>query len=141
MSRRTLSAFTLMEVMLSLAVLVSGLTSVVSIYMVSLTWIEEIRVDLTALQSGRIALVDAGSLRGHDGSPLHQGNLDAVAKGWLNDYYIVRTVTRPSDVEHPSSAGTYVRVRIQVYYGGSDNEGLLAHDFMCDQIIPVEYGP
>ena len=139
MFKRSRAAFTLVEVMLSLVVLVSGLTSVVSLYMVSLSWIEEIRVDLTALQSGRIALVDAGALHGSDGTALNQGNLDAEASGWLNDYYIVRTVTRPPEVEHPSSARTYVRVRIQVYYGGSESDGLLAHDFSCDQIIPVEY--
>ncbi len=138
---RRVSAFTLLEVMLALAVLVTGLTSVISIYMVSLTWIEEIRVDLTALQSGRIALVDAGALRAADNKPLNQSNLDIQAKGWLNDYYIVRTVKRPTHIIHPLSAGTYITVRIQVYYGGTDEDGLLAHDFSCDQIIPAGYAP
>ena len=134
-----LAAFTLLEVMLALAVLVTGLTAVISIYMVSLTWIEDIRVDLTALQSGRVALVDAGALRSKENVPLNKGNLDLVAKGWLNDYYIVRTVKQPTDKVHPATAGTYVTVRIQVYFGGTDEDGLLAHDFSCDQIVPAGY--
>ena len=133
--------FTLLEVMLALAVLVTGLTAVVSIYMVSLQWIEEIRVDLTALQTGRAVLADAGILTDRDHARLNHSNKDAEAKGWLNDYYVVRTTEEVVRPNFPVSAGTYLHVRIQVYFGGTDEDGILAHDFTCDQIMLEEYNP
>ncbi len=135
------SAFTLIEVALSLAVLVAGLTAVISIYMVSLQWVEEIRVDLTAMQTGRIVLADAGVLMDKDDNRLGLKNTDPEAKGWLNDYFILRTVTTPAISHFDSSAGRYVTVRIRVYHGGTDQDGVLAHDFHCDQIILKDYNP
>ncbi len=132
-------AFTLIEVALSLAVLVTGLTAIISIYMVSLQWVEEIRIDLTALQTGRIALADAGVLMDKDNNRLGQKNTDTTSKGWINDYYIVRSVETPSYPNFPGSAGKYLRVTIQVYYGGTEEDGLLAHEFSVDQIMPKEY--
>lgn len=133
------SAFTLIETSLALGVLTFGLTAIVAVYMVSLQWIEEIRVDLTALQTGRIVLADAGVLADEDGTALGLSNLDTEAKGWVNDYYVVRSVEKPSYPNFDATAGTYLRVRIQVYYGGNDEDGLLSHDFYCEQIMPPEY--
>lgn len=135
------SAFTLIEVVLSLAVLTAGLTAIVSVYMVSLQWIEEIRVDLTALQTGRAALADASLLMDENNIRLGHSNTDNEAKGWLNDYYVVRTVETPSYPNFPGSAGEYLRVRIQVFFGGTDEDGVMAHDFYSDQIMPAEYKP
>ena len=61
------SGFTLLEVALAIGVLVVGITAVVSVYMVSLGWAGEIRVDLTALQTARIVMIDAGVLTDDDG--------------------------------------------------------------------------
>ena len=120
-----------------------GLTSILSIYMLSLQWVEEIRVDLTALQTGRAVLADAGILTDKNNDPILPGpsNLDAVAKGWLNDYFVVRRIDAADVVNLPKGAGKYVTVHIQVYYGGDDQDGVLAHDFYFDQIIPGEYNP
>jgi type II secretory pathway pseudopilin PulG len=137
--RNNRSAFTLIEVTLALGVLTFGLTAIVAVYMVSLSWIEEIRVDLTALQTGRMVLADAGVLSDKDDVPSGYSNLDATAKGWVNDYFVVRTVEKPSYPNFDSTVGTYLRVQIQVYFGGTDEDGLLAHDFYCEQIMPSEY--
>ena len=137
--RNARSAFTLIEATLALGVLTFGLTAVVAVYMISLTWIEEIRVDMTALQTGRIVLASADVLTDKDNDPAGYNNLDTVAKGWVNDYFVVRTVEEPSYPNFDKTVGTYLRVRIQVYYGGTEEDGLLAHDFYCDQIMPPEY--
>ncbi|NRA36989.1 MAG: type II secretion system protein [Planctomycetes bacterium] len=141
--KKSTTAFTLIEIALSLAILITGLTAVISIYMVSFQWIEEIRVDLTALQTGRVIMVDAGLLMDENDARLEKSNLDASAKGWINDYYVVRTVETQTVPGFTASdkAGTYITVRIQVYYGGTDEDGLLSHDFSCDQIIPYGYVP
>ncbi len=133
------SAFTLIETTLALGVLIFGLTAIVSVYMISLTWIEEIRIELTALQTGRVVLSDAGVLKDKQGSFKNASNLDATASGWVNDYFVVRTVEKPSYPKFDSSVGTYLRVRIQVYFGGNDEDGLLVHDFYSEQIMPAEY--
>ncbi len=133
------AAFTLIETTLALGVLIFGLTAIVSVYMISLSWIEEIRIELTALQTGRIVLADASVLRNRDDTPAGCSNLDETAKGWVNDYFVVRTVEKPSYPDFDSAVGTYLRVRIQVYFGGDDEDGLLAHDFYSEQIMPAEY--
>lgn len=139
--KRHRQAFTLIETTLAMAVLIIGLTAIVSVYMVSLQWIEEIRVDLTALQTGRVVLADAGVLMDDNNDRKGLSNLEPEAKGWVNDYFVVRTVETPPYPLFDSTAGKYLRVRIQVFYGGTDEDGLLAHDFTSEQIVPKEYNP
>ncbi|NRA39624.1 MAG: type II secretion system protein [Planctomycetes bacterium] len=147
MRKSVRSAFTLLEVALSIGILVVGLTGIISVYMVSLSWAEEIRVDLTALQTARIVLADATILTDENDLPQNFDNRDTEAKGWVNDYFAVRTFDEAESVDLPGagngvgSAGEYVKVRVQVYYGGNDEDGLLAHELFCHQIILPEYKP
>ena len=134
-------AFTLLEVALAIGILSFGLTAVVSVYMVSLKWAEEIRVDLTALQSGRIALFDAAVLLNKDDSPASFTNRDTVAKGYVNDYFIVRSYDKSASVILPNKMGEYTKVSVKVYYGGDDTDGVIAHEVFCDYIIPEAYKP
>ncbi len=141
MRHRNRSAFTLLEVALSIGILVVGLTAVVSVYMVALGWSEEIRVDLTALQTGRIVLADAGVLADKNDVPLGLTNKDSTAKGWVNDYFVVRSFNPAETTTLPNGAGDYTEVRVQVYYGGNDSDGKLAHQLFCHQVILPEYNP
>ncbi len=137
--KRSRAAFTLLEVALSIGILSFGLTAVVSVYMLSLKWAEEIRIDLTALQSGRIALFDAGVLMKKDFSPAGFTNNDSVAKGYVNDYFIVRSFD--NEVNLPTGMGKYVDVHVKVYYGGNDEDGTLAHEIFAQQIVHADYNP
>ena len=139
--RVTRSAFTLLEVALAIAVLSVGLTAVVSLYMVSLKWAEEIRIDLTALQSGRMALNDAGVLMNDDYSYCGHSNADAEAKGYVNDYYIVRSYDKSKISTLPNNAGEFGPVVVRVFYGGNDEDGLLVHELHSTQIIHRDYKP
>ena len=97
--------FTLLEVALSIGILSFGLTAVVSVYMLSLKWAEEIRVDLTAMQSGRVALFDAGVLLDKDDNPANFNNRDELAKGYVNDYFIVRSYDKSQSVTLSNKMG------------------------------------
>ncbi len=132
-------AFTLLEIALAIGILSIGLTAVVSVYMLALSWTEEIRVNLTALKTGRAALADAGILMDKKRNPLDLSNSDAEAKGWANNYFIVRTIDTSKSVTLDNDAGTYVEVKVEVYSGGDDTDGLLVHQIFCHQILPKGY--
>ena len=135
------SGFTLLEVALAIGVLSVGLTAVVSLYMVSLKWAEEIRIDLTALQSGRMALTDANIILNYDYTYSDHKNNDAVAKGYVNDYFIVRKYDTSKAVSLPNNLGQYGPVVVEVYYGGTDEDGRLVHELHGTQIIHKDYNP
>lgn len=138
---KTRGAFTLLEVALSIGVLMVGLTAVISVYMVSLGWAEEIRVDLTALQTARIVMADAAVLTDDKDVPAGYTNRDPEARGWINDYYVVRSFD-PAAVETlPHNGGDYVKLEVKVYYGGDDSDGMLAHRLFCHQVLLKEYNP
>jgi type II secretory pathway pseudopilin PulG len=139
--RRQRQAFTLLEIALSIGILAFGLTAVVTVYMVSLKWAEEIRVDLTALQTARVALYDAGVLLNDDDTPTSFSNRDEEAKGWMNDYYVVRTYDKSEAINLPNNGGLYTHVRVKIYYGGNDKDGQLAHEMVSHYIIPKAYLP
>ena len=138
-SRKSISAFTLLEVMIAISMLAVGLTAVVSTFLMALDWSSQVRIDLTALQAGRIAISDATLLVDRNENPLSFRNDAEEAKGWLNNYFIVRTCD-PSERELlPNNGGTYQLVRIEVYYGGDDEDGTLVQHLTGRQILPPGY--
>ena len=139
MGRRHRKGFTLLEVALSIGILAVGLTAVVSVYMLALGWTEEIRVNLTALKTGRAVLADAGILMDENRKPLNKSNRDTEAKGWVNNYFIVRKYDDSKSVSLGNNAGKYVEVEVQVFSGGDDNDGLLVHEIYCHQVLPSRY--
>ena len=139
MRSRQRSAFTLIEVTIAIAMLAVGLTAVVSTFLMALDWSSQVRIDLTALQSGRIAITDATLLTDHNDVPLTHRNDDEEAKGWLNGYFIVRNCD-PSEIELlPNNGGQYLTIRIKVYYGGDDEDGRLVQELIGRQILPMSY--
>lgn len=136
---RSRSAFTLLELMLAISMLAVGLTAVVSTYLLALDWSSQVRIDLTALQAGRIAIADATLLTDEDDNMLSFRNDDELAQGWLNNYYIIRTCN-PSDVELlPNNGGKYITVRVKIYYGGDEEDGRLVHHLIGRQILANGY--
>ncbi len=139
MRLKSIEGFTLIEIVLAMAVLGLGMATVMTVFMTSLRWAEEVKLDLTALQAGRIALYDAGVLHDQTNTPLGFKNDEAEVKGWLNTYYIVRTV--PTTRKHTinQKGGDFVEVAVKVYYGGDDTTGELVHHLIMQQIIPDGY--
>ena len=139
--RQARAGFTLLEVALAIGVLVVGLTAIVSVYMVSLGWASEIRIDLTALQTARIVIADAGVLADEDGVALGHTNRTSEASGWVNDYYVVRTFDVTETETLPNNGGDYIKVQVQVYFGGDANDGTLVQRLFSHQIVLKEYNP
>lgn len=135
------NAFTLLEVALAIGVLSVGLTAVISLYMVSLKWAEEIRINQTALRSGQVAVFDATVLLDEDFNNAGHINTDLVARGYVNDYYIIRTIDSGKSVALPNSMGIYVPILVQVYFGGNEDDGQLVAELNCTQIIHEDYAP
>ena len=131
--------FTLLEIALSIGILSIGLTAVVSVYILALSWTEEIRVNLTALKTGRAVLADAGILMDKNRNPLDLSNRDEEAKGWANNYFMVRSYDPSESIALDNDAGLYIKVKVEVYTGGDDTDGLLVHQIFCHQILPREY--
>lgn len=136
---RSDQGFTLIEIVLAMAVLGLGMATVMTVFMTSLRWAEEVKLDLTALQAGRIALYDAGVLYDNNLQPLNFKNDVAEAKGWLNTYYIVRSIDAARTVNIIKKGGDFVHVDVKVYYGGDDATGELVHHLQMQQIIPDGY--
>ncbi len=138
---RTSEGFTLIEVAMSIAILSFGLTAILIVYLTSLRWAEEIRIDLTSLHSARAAIYDAGVLTDEFDVSAGFDNSDTPASGYVNDYYIVRTYTEDPFATGLATAGTYVDVEVKVYYGGTDLTGRLVQTINCSQIIHSDYNP
>lgn len=135
------SGFTLIEIAMSIAVFAFGLTAVIVVYMVTLRWAEEVRIDLTALQSGRAVLRDCSILRDKQDQALLLNNREPEAKGWVNNYYFVRSYSLADAIVLPDNYGLYVDVVVKVYYGGTEVDGRLVHQLCSHQIIPGAYLP
>lgn len=135
-------AFTLIEVAMSIAILSFGLTAILVVYLTSLRWAEEIRIDMTSLHTARAAIYDAGVLADENDVSLGLTNTDSPAEGWVNGYYIIRTYTEePWSSAGLSSLGKYVDVNVKVYYGGDNLRGRLVQDVYCEQFLLSGYNP
>ncbi|NRA37423.1 MAG: hypothetical protein HRU15_04740 [Planctomycetes bacterium] len=131
------AAFTLIEIAMSIGILTFGITAVIAVYLTALKWAEEIRVDLTAMHSGKACLFDASLL--FDGSNSPARNDDAIASGWVNDYFIYRTVDTGNAINIINNGGKFSEVTVQVYYGGNNTDGRLIHSITVPQILPSTY--
>ena len=133
--RRGYSAFTLLEVIVALSVLIVGITASTRVYTLILKWSEEVRVDMTALETGRTALYNAAVLTDRQGNVKSHKNDDVQAAGWLNVYYVVREIDETKTKILPDEYGKYVHISIRVYYGGDDTDGALVHSLESREII------
>lgn len=133
--------FTLIEVAIAIGVLSFGLTAILIVYLTSLRWAEEIRIDLTSLHSARAAIFDAAMLTDESNVSLGFTNTDAMAEGWMNDYYIVRTASPQVIDPGLSAVGSYYEIKVQVYYGGNSDTGRFVQELNSEQFVPSGYAP
>ena len=141
MQLRHNQGFTLIEVAISIGILSFGLTAILLVYLTSLRWAEEVRIDLTGLHSARGALYNASHLTDAKGVPLGCKNTDVVAEGWVNDYYVVRASQKKAMPVEMNSLGEYYEVRVQLYYGGNQDDGRLVQELGTDILVPAGYAP
>ena len=135
------SAFTLIEVAISIGILSFGLTAILVVYLTSLRWAEEIRIDMTSLHMARAAVYDAGVLTDKDDVGKGYDNSDTPAEGYVNDYYVVRTFVEDPLPGMVSSIGRYVTVNVEVFYGGDKDTGRPVQNIECDQFLLSGYKP
>lgn len=108
-------AFTLIEVLVALLMVALGLVSVISMTLWGTREGTKAIAMATSYGSARTALYDPSTIDSSAslGSP--------TVSGYLNGYYVVRTIESSSIM--PASAGTIDRVRVDVYWG-NDGESL-----------------
>ena len=108
-------AFTLIEVLLALLLVGLGLLSVVSMTVWGTREATKAVAMATAYGTARSALYDPTAV---DSSATVSS---PSVSGYLNGYYVIRTIESSSFL--PASGGTIDRVRVDVYWG-NDGEAL-----------------
>ena len=131
------SAFTLVEVAISITILVIGLTAAMSLLVVGVGWATDAKVNYTAIDAAQSIIDNPGILaKVHAQLPPTSSEdssdpitpLTNVCSGYFNGYFFVRTIV--AAVENlPDSGGTYMTVRIEGYHGGDDQLGTKVVDY------------
>lgn len=121
------SAFTLLEVAVSLAILTIGLTAATSVYITGLRWAAEARQNFTGMETAQQVLRHPDILRdARVGGALCGFDQDTdEAAGWLNGYFITRKRHSADDVNVTSGGGSLRSVSVEVYAGGTKEDGEL----------------
>ena len=142
---RVRSAFTLLEIAVSIGVITIGLTAAVVVYFTGVRWANDAKLNYTAYATARSVYNNAIILKTDpnfvDTDPAD--NLQDSCKGYLNGFYVVRTVESKVDVGvlAGGKAGTMTEVRVNVYDGGTDVDGEEAVELHAKLFVPAGYGP
>lgn len=110
-SARFRSGFTLVEVLLSILLLGLGLLAVLGLTLSGTRDATQAMAMATAYSTARSAMYDPKAI-----DPTKTAS-DATVTGYLNGYYVVRTIEESLPL--PSGGGTTDRVRVDVYWGNS----------------------
>lgn len=133
------SGFTLAEVAISIAVLIVGLTGAVSVFIMGVSWANEIKVNLTAFDAAQTVLEDPAILATVEAPrppvPANPAPDDDDVRGFLHGYYFVRTFDPAATKVLPDGGGQLLRVTIVGYHGGDDSTGRRV--FECTNLLRV----
>ena len=109
------SAFTLIEISVSILVLAVGLTAILSMIYMGLDWGKDIRNKTLAIETLRTVMEDAAII---DDT---KDNDDAEVRGYVNGFYVIRRVSAGLDQHgnliNPSFDGDFRDVRVELYAG------------------------
>ena len=139
------NAFTLLEIAISIGVITIGLTAAVIVYFTGVRWANDAKVNYSAYSTARAVYNNAAILRTdpsfNDSDPA--SNLEPVCKGYLNGFYLVRTVENITAVGvlAGGEAGQLTEVRINVYDGGTDIDGEEIIELHAKLFVPAGYKP
>ena len=143
--RKQQSAFTLLEIAISIGVITIGLTAAVMVYFTGVRWANDAKVNYSAYTTARAVYNNAAILKTDPSFDAAEeaDNLQDSCKGYLNGFYVVRTITSRSDVGvlTAGNAGTMTDVRINVYDGGTDIDGEEVVELHARLFVPAGYGP
>ena len=64
-----------------------------------------------------------------------------MAEGYVNDYYVVRSFTELPLDGAANSIGKFVRVKVEVYYGGDKLSGTKVQNIDFDKFLYAGYKP
>ncbi|NRA40273.1 MAG: type II secretion system protein [Planctomycetes bacterium] len=133
------SAFTLLEIAVSIGILTVGLTAVVVVYYTGVRWAHDAKVDFSAYSTARSVYENASILKNHPDFPdsAQAHNLSDECKGYINGFYVVRSITKETELEN--KAGTITEVEILVYDGGTDANGEQVAKFSGKLYVPYAY--
>jgi len=141
MNRR---AFTLVEVALAMAVLTVGLTAVTAVYLTALRWTAETRHQFIAIDTAQQVLREPAllSLDRAGGTPAGFSALESESRGFLNGLYLVRRrlaqeelTSSPTTAQPARPVANADRVRIEVYAGGTDEDGDLVFTLDATDLV------
>ena len=121
---KTLTGFTLIEVALSIAILAAGSTACIAMFITGLRWTMEAKINATAAITAQ-AVVATPMILERDSRNTGPFPFTSDAKGWLNTYYIVRTVDNKTTLSN--NGGYNCEVEITVYHGGDNTDGEIVY--------------
>ena len=129
----TRAAFTFIEIAVSIAILVIGITASMSLLITGINWATEAKINFSATDAAETVLYNprfmARVSRPADPTPVNPGFMDNQIKGYFNGYFFVRTVDTTSVKTVTHNGGTTARVRVEGYHGGDDQDGEKVVDF------------
>ena len=130
---RLRAGFTFIEVAVSIAILVIGITASMSLLITGINWATEAKINFSATDAAETVLQNprfmARVVRPADPVPSNPDFTDDEIKGYFNGYFFVRTVDRSSIKNIAHNGGYSARVRVEAYHGGDDQDGEKVVDF------------
>lgn len=127
------SGFTFIEIAVSIAILVIGITASMSLLITGINWATEAKINFSATDAAETVLYNprfmAKVSRPADPIPVNPDFMDNQIKGYFNGYYFVRTLDASSVKTIPNNGGSTARVRVEAYHGGDDQDGEKVVDF------------
>ncbi len=119
------NAFTLIEVILSLTVLIAGMTAAFSVILLGTTWATNSKIANIGYDTGFTVLENARVLDADPNvSPANPDNDDEIVKGWLNTFFIVREIDTSKTIDFGNGVKSRT-ITVRVYHGGTDQDGNL----------------
>ncbi len=111
-------AFTLIEVVLSLLVLLIGITASFSVVFLGIEWATSSKIANIGYDTGFLILHDARNLEEDPNVfPTIPGNNIEIVKGRLNTFFFVRTILSRTPIANGVES-TFVKV--EIFHGGND---------------------
>ena len=112
------AAFTLIEVMLAMSVLLIGITAAFSVIMLGIDWATSAKIANIGYDTGFLVLQDARNLKVDPNvSPADPSNNDNIVKGRLNTFFLVRTINSRTVIANGMETSL---VTVEIFHGGDD---------------------
>ena len=126
MKPRINNAFTLIEVAMSIAILAAGSTACIAMFITGMHWMTIAKCNSTAPATAQAVSETPQILNADARNTSGPYTYTTDSEGWVNNYFIVRTVSglTPLDDSSNNPTGGYIAtVDVSVYHGGDKDSG------------------